>query len=301
MEQIDDATTLSAYDNLNRLVSQAPGGPMVVAGSLNEPGTVTISGMPAIVDANNNFRGSVPTTSGTNTFTIVAKDVSGNTTTQQYQVTVSGSGKAFTYDANGNLSSDGTRSFAFDARNRPTAITVGNHQYEFSYDGLRTAMSLSRNWRLLIFVLVMIAPLSACERQQRTMLSCPSPDGRLVATYFALFGGGAAGWVIERIAIHPNGEVLDPDRFVFAMRHGVDVRLHWKAPDVLLIEYPDKTDIETKRTTYTVRQGLLRRTLQTVTISYLPVETVMMDGLSTGQFVVGETECVSESGGAQRK
>ena len=62
---------------------------MVVAGTLNEPGTVTISGVPATVDANNNFRGTVPTTSGTNTFTIVAKDASGNTTTQQYEVELS--------------------------------------------------------------------------------------------------------------------------------------------------------------------------------------------------------------------
>ena len=75
--------TLSAYDNLNRLTSQAPGGPMVITGALNEPGTVTISGVPVTVDANNTFRGTVPTTTGTNTFTIVAKDASGNTTTQQ--------------------------------------------------------------------------------------------------------------------------------------------------------------------------------------------------------------------------
>ena len=58
--------TLSAYDNLNRLTSQAPGGPMVIMGALNEPGTVTISGVPVTVDANNNFRGTVPTTTGTN-------------------------------------------------------------------------------------------------------------------------------------------------------------------------------------------------------------------------------------------
>jgi hypothetical protein len=77
VEQIDDVVTLSAYDNLNRLTSQAPGGPMVIAGTLNEPGTVTISGKPAVVDANNNFRGTVATTSGTNSFTIVAKDALG--------------------------------------------------------------------------------------------------------------------------------------------------------------------------------------------------------------------------------
>jgi len=135
-EQIDDAVTLSAYDNLNRLTSQAPGGAMVVAGSLNEPGTVTISGVPAVVDANNNFRGTVPTTSGTNTFTIVAKDVSGNTTTKQYQIEQTGSSKTFTYDANGNVVEDGNRTFEWDALNRPTVVSVGAHSTEWTYDGM---------------------------------------------------------------------------------------------------------------------------------------------------------------------
>jgi RHS repeat-associated protein len=135
VEQIDDAITLSAYDNLNRLTSQAPGGAMVIAGSLNEPGTVTISGVPAVLDANNNFRGTVPTTSGTNTFTIVAKDATGNTTTQTYEVALSGSTKTFTYDANGNTLSDGVRAFQWDARNQLIAVDVGTDRSEFSYDG----------------------------------------------------------------------------------------------------------------------------------------------------------------------
>src|SRR5262245_18459139 len=59
VEQIDDVITLSASDSLNRVIEQGVGGPMIVAGSLNEPGTVTISGVPATVDANNNFRGAV--------------------------------------------------------------------------------------------------------------------------------------------------------------------------------------------------------------------------------------------------
>ena len=135
VEQIDDVVTLSAYDNLNRLTSQAPGGPMVIAGTLNEPGTVTISGKPAIVDANNNFRGTVPTTTGTNSFTIVGRDATGNTTTQQYEVDVAGTGRTFTFDANGNLTSDRTRTFEWDARNQLLAVTVGTHRSEFTYDG----------------------------------------------------------------------------------------------------------------------------------------------------------------------
>jgi RHS repeat-associated protein len=136
VEQIDDVITLSAYDNLNRLMSQAPGGPMVVGGSLNEPGTVTISGMPAVVDSNNNFRGTVPTASGTNAFTIVAKDASGNTTTQTYDVSVAGSSKTFTYDANGNMTGDGGRTFAWDALNQLVEIDTGNLT-QYTYNALK--------------------------------------------------------------------------------------------------------------------------------------------------------------------
>ena len=107
----------------------------MIAGLLNEPGTVTIYGVSVTVDASNNFRGTVPTTSGTNTFTIVAKDASGNTTTKQYEIDVSGSGKTFTYDANGNLISDGTRGLEWTARNQVAAISSGSHRSEFAYDG----------------------------------------------------------------------------------------------------------------------------------------------------------------------
>lgn len=40
-------------------------------------------------------------------------------------------------DANGNLTSDGTRSFEWNARNQLVAVTVGTHRSEFVYDGLQ--------------------------------------------------------------------------------------------------------------------------------------------------------------------
>ena len=135
VEQIDDAVTLSVYDILNRLTSQAPGGPMVIAGTLNEPATVTISGKPAIVDANNNFRGTMPTTTGTNTFTIVAKDASGNSTTQYYEVDLSGTARSFTHDANGNLLTDGSRVLTWDAADRLVSVERAGSSVELSYDG----------------------------------------------------------------------------------------------------------------------------------------------------------------------
>ena len=47
--------------------------------------------------------------------------------------------KTFTYDANGNLTSDGTRTFEWDAQNQIVAVTVGTHRSEFVYDGLQPA------------------------------------------------------------------------------------------------------------------------------------------------------------------
>ena len=136
-EQIDDAVTMATHNSLNQLVAQGAGGAMTFAGTVNEPATVTIQGRPAVVDSTNAFRGTAPTVSGTNTTTITATDPSGNQTTQQYQITQSGSSKTLTYDANGSLTSDGTRNFEWDARNHLTAVEVGTHRSEFTYDGQR--------------------------------------------------------------------------------------------------------------------------------------------------------------------
>jgi RHS repeat-associated protein len=67
---------------------------------------------------------------------ITATDPTGNTTTRQYEVDSTGSGRTFTYDANGNLTADGTRTFEWDARNQIVSVTVGTLRTDFTYDGL---------------------------------------------------------------------------------------------------------------------------------------------------------------------
>ena len=104
-EQIDDAITQAAYDALNRLVSQDAGGPLVFQGQLDEPAAVTINGRPATVTADNTFQGTAPVAAGTTTVTIDAVDPSGNAATAVYEVDQAATGKTFTYDANGNLTS----------------------------------------------------------------------------------------------------------------------------------------------------------------------------------------------------
>jgi hypothetical protein len=47
------------------VTAQAPGGPMVVPGTVNEPGTVRIGALAAVVDAAGAFRWTVATRAGT--------------------------------------------------------------------------------------------------------------------------------------------------------------------------------------------------------------------------------------------
>lgn len=53
-----------------------------------------------------------------------------------HAVGVSSDGQSYTYDANGNMLSDGTRTITWDYDNRPASITVGGATTSFVYDGM---------------------------------------------------------------------------------------------------------------------------------------------------------------------
>ncbi len=136
VDQTDDAVFASTHDNLNRLGTRAPGGPIVFTGTLNEEATVTIDGQPAPVDASNNFRGTAMLSGATTTVTVKARDYSGNETTKQYEVDAAGSTTSYTYDANGNLTSDGTKTYLWNALNQLIEVKEGTTTVAtFEYDG----------------------------------------------------------------------------------------------------------------------------------------------------------------------
>jgi len=141
-EQIDDSATLFSYDNMNRLMGQSPGGLVRVAGSVNEPATVTVQGIGAPVTTGNTFQTQVTPDPTTGYITIVARDPSGNTRTYTYQIPSStGVTRSFTYDANGNLASKTeagtTTTYDWDATNRLAAIRQGASVLaSYSYDGI---------------------------------------------------------------------------------------------------------------------------------------------------------------------
>lgn len=133
-EEIDDAGTSATVNVLNAITALQPGGTLRFRGSTNEAATVTVQGRPAQVIANQ-FAGSATVSSGTGVVAVVATDGTGNTRTNSYQVVESGSPTSLTYDSNGSLISDGTRTLEWDGANRLTAVAQGSHRSEFTYDG----------------------------------------------------------------------------------------------------------------------------------------------------------------------
>jgi RHS repeat-associated protein len=140
-DQVDDAVTQATHDNMNRLLSQQPGGVLALRGVVNEAARVTVAGAPATVTATNEFSGAASVPGGVSNVVVTAQDYANNTRTNTYQITASGDTRSFTYDLNGNMSSrtEGgvTTIYTWDAEDRLIAATQGATTLAtFAYDGL---------------------------------------------------------------------------------------------------------------------------------------------------------------------
>jgi RHS repeat-associated protein len=135
-EQNDDSPVVSRYNDMNQLTTQDGGGALSLKGTINEPSTVTVQGAPTSVTPDNRFEGKADVTAGTNTVVVSATDASGNVRTNTYQVNVAPAPKTFTYDANGSLTSVGTRTYEWDGANRLVRVLdSGSEIARFTYDG----------------------------------------------------------------------------------------------------------------------------------------------------------------------
>jgi len=129
-------------NNLNELTNVTRSGTLTVAGGTSATATsVTVadngnSAMGATLYADNMFaRTNVTLLNGNNTFTAVAQDSYGRKDTNAVSVNLA-STVNYTYDLNGNLTSDGTRGFDYDDENQLIRVTVTNTwKSEFTYDG----------------------------------------------------------------------------------------------------------------------------------------------------------------------
>ena len=128
-------------DNLNQLTTGTRSGTLTVAGTTTSAATnVTVNGSTANRYADNTFAlGGFSLADGTNTFTAVAADSLGRRDTNTVSVNLPAT-VSFTYDANGNLTGDGRRVFAYDDEDQLISVIVTNAagsstKSEFAYDG----------------------------------------------------------------------------------------------------------------------------------------------------------------------
>lgn len=137
-EQVSDGSSqtvqTSNYNLNNQLTTRSTGGSMLFEGRLDQSATVTVGGNAATVRGDLTFVGEKTVSSGANTVSIVASTSSG-ARTNSFQVTVGGSAATYAFDANGNLTSDGTRTFEYDGADRLVAVKSGALRTEFIYDG----------------------------------------------------------------------------------------------------------------------------------------------------------------------
>jgi len=134
----------TAFNDLNQIETFTGGGKMRFAGTTSENATVSVQGVPARMLSATNFVANPNVNVGTNVIPVIATDGSGNSRTNNYQVVVPASTpRAFAYDDNGNLTSDGSRTYAWDGLNRMVKITYSNGGWtEFSYDALDRMVKL---------------------------------------------------------------------------------------------------------------------------------------------------------------
>jgi YD repeat-containing protein len=119
---------------------------MLWRGTLNEPGNVsftsaTVNGKPAKMLPGNVFEALLPMVAGPNAVTLEARDTTGNVATKTYDITITGDGASYSYDANGNLTQKvegaDTCTYEWNAENQLLRVTKnGAEQARFAYDPL---------------------------------------------------------------------------------------------------------------------------------------------------------------------
>ncbi len=133
------------HNATHQITSLGGGGISIIRGTLSEPGEVSVgltgSGdKPARMLADNRFETELPLQPGSNSLAIAATDNSGNRSNYQFQVDLPSANVQpllFTYDPDGNLTSDGIRSYEWDILSRLTKITwATNKTTAFKYNAL---------------------------------------------------------------------------------------------------------------------------------------------------------------------
>ncbi|HEX3626233.1 MAG TPA: RHS repeat-associated core domain-containing protein [Verrucomicrobiae bacterium] len=130
-------------NDVNELSSASQSGTLTVSGTTTEPGgnvtSVTVNGQAASEYADGSFAApGFALINGQTNYTAIAQDNLYPPRMSTNSVTVNvASGGSYTYDANGNLLNDGTRSFVYNDEDELISVwTTNGWSNSFAYDGL---------------------------------------------------------------------------------------------------------------------------------------------------------------------
>ena len=132
-------------NSVNELTQNTNGGRMTVMGTATSSNstTVTVNGTNAFVYGDATFAATnMPLTTS---YTAVAADSYGRHSTNAVTVSLSTNNAAYQYDGNGNLTNDGTRSFAYDDENQLIQVWVTSNWFRNSPMMPRCAAGFARN------------------------------------------------------------------------------------------------------------------------------------------------------------
>ncbi len=138
VERIDEEVTTGDFNSVNQLTETSGGGLVRFSGTTDEEAAVTVDGQDAHTsDVGTKFFKDIALSPGSHTITVTAEDPSSNLASQDYDIDVAaGTARSFTYDANGNMTGDGVRTYDWDAENRLIKITDGTRTTDIAYDGM---------------------------------------------------------------------------------------------------------------------------------------------------------------------
>jgi RHS repeat-associated protein len=176
----------ASYNNVNELTGLSPGGAVRFQGTTNkaiQSASVTngSNNVAATLAYAKSFSANGLVPSGSSQSTVSAIDGAGNNTSIPVQQAINGgSSSTLTFDANGNMTSDGTNTYQWDAENRLIQINypgTGNYS-TFTYDGT------SRNVKILEYSGGTLAGTSQFVRTSTKFLETRDASGSLQARYF---------------------------------------------------------------------------------------------------------------------
>jgi RHS repeat-associated protein len=134
------AKTAQFRDPANQLTNITRDGVLTVSGNTQSPAScIAVNGLPAETYADFTFASlnGYTLADGQNSFTNVATNCYGTATLTNIVTANLPASVVLQYDANGNLTNDGARSFSYDAENQLTNVMVaGQWREDFLYDGL---------------------------------------------------------------------------------------------------------------------------------------------------------------------